>query len=59
MKSSFFLLIVLLGFFACEKPLPQKPKVISTHTYFDSTKISEIESLKIDSLEITLDSISF
>lgn len=54
-----FLLIALsLSLWKCEKPAPQKPKVISTVSYIDTinydsiakTKVVKVDSLKVDSI---------
>lgn len=49
---------LFLSFLSCEKPLPQKPKVIYSHTYHDSIKKINIQlpELKRDSLHLDMDS---
>lgn len=53
------IILILLSIFACEKPAPQKPKVISTHTYFDTISKDSIilPAIKLDSMAIKIDSI--
>lgn len=63
MKSKLIVLMVFMSFFACEKPQPQKPRVISTHIIYDTIDVMKMDSLQenlpIDSARIPQDSLNF